>query len=124
MEINIEDLRLQKLCFDKITSKTNSEISLPKYSNKKFVKGPIPLAWLEQAARLPGSALAVGIMLWHLAGLTKGKTVKFALSRMKSFGVSEQAARRGLRSLREANLVLVNQKPGRSSGVTLLEAEL
>lgn len=37
---------------------------------KTFLKGPIPLPWLQGAARLPGKALHVGVVLWFLSGLT------------------------------------------------------
>ena len=36
-----------------------------------FVMGPIPLAWLGPATRLPGKALAVGLAIWYLRGLKK-----------------------------------------------------
>ena len=40
-----------------------------------FVKGPIPLPWLEAAARLPGKSIHAGIALWYVAGLTRSRSV-------------------------------------------------
>ena len=36
-----------------------------------FIRGPIPLAWLNVAARLPGKTLNVGLAIWWLAGMSK-----------------------------------------------------
>jgi hypothetical protein len=38
---------------------------------EKFLKEPIPLEWLVQAACLPGRAVHVGVALWYQAGLTR-----------------------------------------------------
>ena len=34
----------------------------------RFLDGPVPLAWLETAAKLPGRSLHVGLVLWYAAG--------------------------------------------------------
>jgi hypothetical protein len=88
---------------------------------ERFVKGPIPLAWLERAARLPGKALAVGMVLWYKAGLTRGRCVPLCLSHGADMGVGPDATRRGLRALGRAGLVSVRSAPGRCSEVTLLD---
>ena len=43
-----------------------------------FIKGPLPLDWMQRAARLPGKTLQVALALWYLAGLQKSLTVKLA----------------------------------------------
>ena len=85
-----------------------------------FLRGPVPWPWLEAAARLPGKPLALGLCLWREAGRRRCRTVKLSLARA-GLGVSEQAARRALRSLEAAGLVAVVRKPGRGLEVTLLE---
>ena len=40
-----------------------------------FLKGPIPLAWLERAARLPGKSLQAAVALWYAAGLTRSARI-------------------------------------------------
>jgi hypothetical protein len=87
---------------------------------ERFLKGPIPWPWLEQAARLPGKALALSLALWREAGYRRRRTVRLCLARVE-LGVSEQAARRALRSLRTAGLVTVRREPGRGLEVTLLD---
>lgn len=85
-----------------------------------FLKGPIPWAWIEAAAGLPGRALAVGLFLWHQAGCRRVRTVRLNLSRLPG-GISRQAGRRGLESLERAGLVQIDRAPGRAPTVTLLD---
>jgi hypothetical protein len=54
-----------------------------------FLKGPVPWDWLVVAGRLKGSALQVGITLWHLSGLARSRTVRFRLSRVEEMGVTQ-----------------------------------
>ena len=43
---------------------------------EKFLKGPIPYAWLSRASELQGKTLHVGLAIWFLAGVTNSRTVK------------------------------------------------
>lgn len=92
-------------------------------SVEAFLRGPVSLAWLQAAARLPGCALAVGVALWHLAGL-RGTQEHLTLSseRLVPFGVSRHAKDRALRHLVAEGLVRVERKKGRSPRVTLVTA--
>jgi hypothetical protein len=85
-----------------------------------FLRGPVPWRWLDAAARLPGKALAVGLVLWREAGWRNRRTVPLCLARV-GLGVSKQVARRGLRTLELAGLVSVVRKARRCSEVTLLD---
>ena len=86
-----------------------------------YLRGPIPLAWLETAARLPGQALAVGVALWYLAGLRSTQQhLSLSTERLASFGVSKYAKDRALRHLTAASLVMVDRKKGRSPRVSLI----
>ena len=86
-----------------------------------YLRGPIPLTWLETAARLPGQSLAVGVGLWHLAGLRRSQQhLSLSTERLKPFGVSKYAKDRALRHLIAANLVTVDRKKGRSPRVSLV----
>ena len=40
-----------------------------------FVKGPIPIEWLQKASALPGKAFQMGVVIWYLSGLRKDTTV-------------------------------------------------
>ncbi|MBM4049423.1 MAG: hypothetical protein FJ279_30375 [Planctomycetes bacterium] len=86
-----------------------------------YLRGPIPLSWIERAARLPGQALAVGMALWHLAGLRSAQQhLSLSTERLAAFGVSRYAKDRALRNLSTAGLVAVDRKKGRSPRVSLI----
>jgi len=89
---------------------------------EKFLKGPLPLAWLAQAGKLPGKCLHVGNVLWFLVGLKSTLTVPLLSSELGRFGVNRQAKYRALRCLEDAGLVAVKRHPGRNPVVTILEA--
>jgi hypothetical protein len=87
---------------------------------EKFLRGPIPWAWLSVAARLPGKALAVALVIWHLAGFKNTTTIELSRVPLKSLGVSRQAAYRGLKKLENAALVKAERHSGRKTRVTIL----
>jgi hypothetical protein len=89
---------------------------------EKFLKGPIPWAWLERAYPLPGKALHVALWLWREAGCRRSRRVPLCLSGELAPGLNRQSARRGLRQLVVAGLVSVRRTPGRGLEVTLLDA--
>lgn len=86
----------------------------------RFVRGPLSLVWLAQAARLPGRALHVALWLLYRSGLQRSQTVK--LTGMALFGVTRWACQRGLKQLEVANLVAVERRTGKAPLVTLLGA--
>ena len=45
-------------------------------SGEKFLKGPVPMAWLERAFVLPGKALHVALLLWFKAGCQRCRTAR------------------------------------------------
>jgi hypothetical protein len=95
---------------------------LPRHRNgERFLKGPIPWPWLQRASRLPGKALAVGLVLWFEAGCRKAGTISFRLSQAVAMEMHANTARRGLRALEVAKLVTIRQRPGRYLEVTILD---
>jgi hypothetical protein len=85
---------------------------------EKFIRGPIPLRWVELASALPGKALAVGLRIWYVAGCKSTRTVPLNLSRQ---GLTRNAANRALLVLQHAGLVSVVSRRGRPPLVTLLD---
>ncbi len=85
-----------------------------------FLKGPVPLNWLAQAARCGGKALSVAIILWYRAGLKRSPTVKVPRWTADKFGLGRHAKTRGLKALERAALVSVKRQTGCSPVVTLL----
>lgn len=91
------------------------------WPGQRFLKGPIPLDWLQAAACLPGKACQVGLALWYRAGLECTATVVLSNSVLKDFGVDRHAKYRALQALAGADLITIAKTPGKSPTVTILE---
>ena len=85
-----------------------------------FLMGPIPWAWLQQAARLPGRELHVAIFLWRFALMNNTDTLTVTVNVLEELGVKRHAASRALKNLDRAGLIKAIQHPGRKPRVTLL----
>ena len=81
-------------------------------SSKPFLRGPIPMDWLNSAARLPGKALNVALAIRWLDGMNGGQPIKLTAKALNFFHVSQDACRDGLTRLEKAGLVSVTRKPG------------
>lgn len=86
-----------------------------------FLKGPVPWNWMAAALSLSGKALHVGVVLWHLGGMKKSAEVSLSLKSLERYGLSRWAAARGLQSLEDQGLVLVDWERGRKARVTLVD---
>ena len=76
---DFERLRLSTRPLDALAARPSNP---PRHrQGEAFLKGPIPMAWLALAARLPGRALHMGLVLWYWAGITKRRVVAPSLSR-------------------------------------------
>ena len=91
-------------------------------SGVRFLKGPIPWAWITAAAALPGQALLVGLCVWRLAGAMKSHIVSFGNSDLKPLGIDRAAKSRALQALETAGLIAVARRRGRFPTVTLPDA--
>lgn len=87
-----------------------------------FIKGPLPLDWMQAAARMPGRTLQVALVLWYLAGLKKSDAVRLSSEHLDAVGVSRDAKYDALQRLSAAGLVTIDQRPGRAPVVTLVRA--
>lgn len=90
---------------------------------KRFLRGPISLAWLERAAQAGAGALEAGIVLWFKHGICKGMPFKIGNREVSLSGKSEDTGRRALLALEQAGLIQVTRAPGRKAVVKILEAE-
>ena len=79
-----------------------------------FIKGPIPIAWLSQAAALPGKALHLALAIQWLSGMNKGAPVKVSKNALAHFCISTDAYRDGLKRLEGVGLISVTRLPGQS----------
>ena len=85
-----------------------------------FLRGPIPLEWLGSAASLPGKTLNVGIALWWLHGMAKGKPFKLTQKALLTLNVERDAASAALVRLEQAGLIRVERKPGQRPAVSMV----
>ena len=119
-EFDVDRLRLDTSLFP--TPLARSVRSVPRHrQGERFLRGPVPWAWLEAAARQPGKTLHVGVVLWLLVGMKRSACVTLNLSRLGALGVSRYAASRGLKALRAARLVKFEGRLGRVARVTVLD---
>ena len=64
-DLDLEGLRLDPSLVGEVKPRRRK----PRYRGR-FLKGPIPVAWLAGALSIRGSsAVAVGLALWHLSGI-------------------------------------------------------
>ena len=96
---------------------------LPRFKSR-FLRGPVPLGWLQAAIRAGGAAISVGIMLWHLHGMKKSFTFKVGIGDLatlmgKRWGTSQS----GLIALERENLISVQRHAGRKPIITILTNE-
>ena len=89
--------------------------------SERFLKGPVPLNWLEAAARLPGKSLHVGVVIWFAAGLSRSRSVSLSNRLGLRFGLDRNAKYRALAWLEGANLIAVRRQLGRAPEVTILD---
>jgi hypothetical protein len=85
-----------------------------------FLKGPIPMAWLNAAAKLQGKTLNVGLAIWWLAGMSKNTSFKITGKALDQLGVSRDAASDALKRLEAHGLILVKRSPGQRPTVQIV----
>jgi hypothetical protein len=85
-----------------------------------FLRGPIPLGWLGSAASLPGKTLNVGIALWWLHGMAKGKPFKLTQKALQTLNVERDAASAALARLEQAGLIRVVRQAGQRPTVSMV----
>jgi hypothetical protein len=114
---DLERFRLQLVSHTALPART-----CPSPYQGRFVRGPLPLIWLQEASKCPGKGLHVSIALWYLAGLTRSlDRLKCSYSLLRDFGVNRHSAYRALRQLESANLVSIIRGHGRCPRVSLLK---
>jgi len=94
------------------------------HGTEPFLRGPIPLEWLARAHAAGGSALAVGLALWFVRGVSgKPGPAKVSSSVRRRFELSRDQTGYGLRALEAAGLVnYVKKGRGRCAVVEIVGA--
>lgn len=104
----------------KIDLGITARLKKPK-TTEYFLKGPIPLSWLEAASKLPGKAFVLGNVLWWHHGMNQGSNIKVTRRSLERFCLSEDAYRDGLKRLEDAGLVSVIRRPGQRAEIRIRE---
>ena len=85
-----------------------------------FIKGPIPLDWMETAASLPGKATHAALAIWFDFGLSRGGEVRFTRRLAERFGLGRKAASVAIANLESAGLIAVKRRSGCAPRITVL----
>lgn len=95
----------------------------PRHVHGRFLRGPIAWDWLMTAARLPGRALHIAVVIWDLVWRGDSMNVQLSLAAAaKELGCDRSSASRALAALAVAGLVETKHVPGRKVQVTVLNA--
>jgi len=101
-------------------------VAIPRKQKRKwqFLKGPIPLWWLEQASQLEGKAVLVCALLWYRWGLSKKKyPVTISGDLMQRFNISRQAVSRCLKQMEASGLIKITRHDGKAHKIEIIEDE-
>jgi len=89
-----------------------------------FLRGPIPLDWLQRAMRLGGTAISVGIVLWYYKGLKKSSIFKIGIQDIAGLiGRSWLTAKRGLIALERRGVISISRHQGRKHLIEIHEID-
>ena len=115
------DLDLEGLRLDPLVGEVKPRRRKPRYRGR-FLKGPIPVAWLASALSIRGSsAVAVGLALWHLSGIKHNeRTVLLSNVEVDRWGISRQRKWVGLAELEKASLIAIERRGKASPLVTIV----
>jgi ribosomal protein S19E (S16A) len=100
---------------------TSGSLIQSKRRETPFLKGPVDLELLQQAAILPGKALNVYLALHWLTDMSYGAPVKLGSKVYKLFGFSADAARDALKRLEAVGLIACERVIGRKTRIWLIK---
>jgi hypothetical protein len=123
---DLDRLRLDQQHPRQTTAKGTGSKIFPKPQRMKgeFLKGPIPLAWLSSAARLPGkSPLGVALAVMFEVGRKRTQEVILTNAVVARFGLNRKSKYRGIAALEKAGLIAVRRRPHKNPVVKVLEID-
>ena len=101
---------------------------------KQFIRGPLPLEWLQKASNISRTAGVVGLIIWGIAYQRKlwgygsqrrtSGHIKVTTQNCMKWGVCGNSKNTALRLMDEAGLIRLDLKRGRSPIVQIIDGEL
>jgi hypothetical protein len=96
-----------------ITGEHEIDIGLRRKPLKEsFLKGPVPLKELLPAARMPGKALAVWLLIRYRSDLNHGNLATLPQSILEEWGIGKNARADALRCLEQAGMIEIERPKG------------
>ncbi len=84
-----------------------------------YIRGPIPMDWLEQAAKLSGKTLNAALAIWYVHSVTKKFSFTIKRQTWERLQLTRQTYYRALRDLENSGLIAVERRPGAYPLITL-----
>ena len=75
---------------------------------EEYLGGPIPLQWIDTAARLGGQALLVGLLIWHYTTMRK-EPVALTPTLLTKHGVPKSTGHWAVKQLEASGLIRVRR---------------
>jgi DNA-binding transcriptional ArsR family regulator len=90
-----------------------------------FLKGPVPVKWLNRASELRGKApLKLGLALWFQAGLRRSaENIRLTKRLRRQFGIKDRSVYNALAALESEGLISADRKRGRYTRVSLIDSD-
>jgi hypothetical protein len=86
---------------------------------EEVLYGPIPISWLTKAVEISGTALWLGLVIWHVSKMRKGQ-VSLTPTVCQKYHLIHRTVQRLLRQLETAGLVSVDRKPSQAPRVSVI----
>lgn len=91
--------------------------------NGRFIRGPIPLPWMQKAMEIPGaSCLKVCLALWYREGF-RNDEIKVSSKLLYEFGIPRRSGYEALYKLEKRGLISVVRNNGIAPRVKILQVE-
>ncbi|HBJ37959.1 MAG TPA: hypothetical protein DDZ51_25010 [Planctomycetaceae bacterium] len=120
----VNEMKATAQCKEPPRKLPKAKLDLPRPDKgEHFIKGPIPLNWIQLATTCGGRGTEVGLLLWYAAGWQKRNPVKLTATICKQLGVHPKTTKRVLIRMEEVGLIKAKFHRGRSPVVTLLRLE-
>jgi hypothetical protein len=125
-EVDLDTFRLKEpgILAVEVTQPLRGTRRYPRKTRPKgeeFLRGPIPMWWLQQAAQLPGPTVELGIVLWRMAFLRNDMAVQLTSTGLQEMNVDRSAKLRALMNMEKAGLIKVERKHGKNPVVTIVD---